>query len=159
MPHNASIFCRLRRAIGNVMPGPELRARQEALELQEACCALLVELVWLDSKNTEKKREAVAEAMRGQFAISDEKLASLIANAGRPENRLTSYYRPVALLNLRYAAGRKVQFIEHLWRVAMAGGEIDMYSEQLVRTLADLLYVAHADFVLARHRARESAGR
>jgi uncharacterized tellurite resistance protein B-like protein len=29
-----------------------------------------------------------------------------------------------------------------------------MYEDQLVRKLADLLYVAHADFILAKHRVQ-----
>lgn len=78
----------------------------------------------------------------------------LIANAAQPENRLTSYYKPVALINKRCGPSERAQFVERLWRIAMADGGIDMYEEQLVRKLADLLYVAHADFVSARQRAQ-----
>jgi len=50
-----------------------------------------------------------------------------------------------------------VQFIELLWRVAIADGTIDMYEDQLVRKLADLLYVSHADFILAKRRVQNGA--
>ena len=63
----------------------------------------------------------------------------------------------MALLNKNFSPQRKAQFIEYLWRVAMADGKIDMYEDQLVRKLADLLYVAHNDFILARHRVQNAA--
>lgn len=54
------------------------------------------------------------------------------------------------------ASERKLRFIEQLWRVAMADGNIDIYEEHLVRELADLLYVPHTDLILAKHRVQEA---
>ena len=81
----------------------------------------------------------------------------MIASASGQENRLTSYYKPVALINQRYTYQQKTGFVELLWRVAMADGTIDMYEEHLVRKLADLLYVAHNDFILAKLRVQKAA--
>ncbi len=41
------------------------------------------------------------------FAPDD--VAAIISNAGGPENRLTSYFRPVASINKSFAPERKVQ--------------------------------------------------
>jgi uncharacterized tellurite resistance protein B-like protein len=152
-----SILARLRASIESFAPSPETRAQREALALQTACCRLLMEVARLDSVAAERKRAAVSQAMREEFGIASDELAPMIASAARPENRLTSYYRPVALINQGYAPERKVRFIERLWCVAMADGEIDMYEDQLVRKLADLLYVSHADFILAKHRVQNGA--
>jgi uncharacterized tellurite resistance protein B-like protein len=149
-----SLLAKLRGVIDNIAPSPGTHARREASALQKACCSLLMEVARLDAAGADRKREVVSETMRKQFAIPDEELAPMVANAGRPENRLTSYYRPVALINKRYAPEQKAQFIEQLWRVAMADGKIDMYEEQLVRKLADLLYAPHTDFILAKHRVQ-----
>ena len=153
-----SLLTKLRGVIESVAPSAETLAQREALAVQRACCGLLMEIARLDRRDAERKRETVAEAMREQFGISNAALAPMIADAGRPENRLTSYYEPVALINQRCGADAKAQFIERLWRVAMADGEIDMYEEQLVRKLADLLYVPHADFILAKRRVQNGAG-
>lgn len=149
-----SILEKLRGVIEDIAPGPDTLARREARAVQSACCSLMVEVARLGAAGAERKRETIAHTMREQFGIPEEQLATLIAAAGRPENRLTSYYEPVALINKRFGASEKVQLIERLWRVAMADGAIDMYEEQLVRKLADLLYVSHADFILARHRVQ-----
>jgi len=148
-----SLVAKIRGVVEDLAPSPEAGARREALAELRACCGLLMEIARLDAAGAEPKREAVRQAMR-QFGIAEEELTPMIANADRRENRLTSYYRPVALLNKRFAPERKAQFIEQLWRVAMADGKIDIYEDHLVRKLADLLYVSHTDFILAKHRVQ-----
>ncbi len=149
-----STLAKLRGFIESVAPGPELVARREAMALQAACCSLLMEVARLDAAGLERKRKLVSQALQEDFGIPNEELAPMITDAGRPENRLTSYYRPVSLINKNCAPEQKVRFIERLWKVAMADGKIDMYEEQLVRTLAGLLYVPHTDFILARNRVQ-----
>lgn len=149
-----SLLRQFRQFIDDIAPGPAILAQREALALQSASCGLLMEVARLDAAGAEHKREAVSLAMQELFGMATDDVAPMIANAGRQENRLVSYYRPVALINKIFSPQRKAQFIECLWRVAMADGNIDMYEEQLVRKLADLLYVAHNDFILARHRVQ-----
>ena len=45
-----------------------------------------------------------------------------------------------------------MKLVERLWRVALMDGAIDAYEDQLIRRLADLLYVGHTEFILAKHR-------
>jgi len=152
------LLAKLRALIENIAPGPGILAGRDALALQTACCGLLMEVAQLGSEGTDRKCKAASQAMREEFGIPNEELALMITGVTRPENRLTSYHGPVALINKGYAPDQKAQFIERLWRVAMADGEIDMYEDQLVRKLADLLYVSHDDFILAKHRAQAGGG-
>lgn len=149
-----ALITKFRDFVDEVAPSPELVARRETSALQRACCGLLMEVARLNSAGTARKREVVSLALRELFAVRDEELDPMIETAGRRENRLTSYFRPVALINKRCAFNQKLQFMETLWRVAMADGSIDMYEDQLVRKLADLLYIPHADFILAKHRVQ-----
>jgi uncharacterized tellurite resistance protein B-like protein len=90
--------------------------------------------------------------MCDQFALREDEPAAMIENAEKRENRLTSYYSPVALINARCSPSEKVALVEQLWRVAAADGQVDPYEDDLVRKLSDLLYVEHTDFILAKHR-------
>jgi len=153
-----SLLRQFRSIIDDIAPSPAMLAQREQSALQSACCGLLMEVARLDEEGAGQKREAASRAMQELFGLAAEELVPMIENAGRRENRLVSYYRPVALLNKNCSPQRKAQFIECLWRVAMADGKIDMYEDQLVRKLADLLYVAHNDFILARHRVQNAAG-
>lgn len=147
-----SFLLRLREALEGLAPSAETAAKREALAMRSAYCSLLMEVARLDSANPGRKREAVALAMRERFSAPEAELAPMIADAQKSENRPTSYYEPVSLINRRCSPAEKVAFIERLWRVAAADGNIDVYEDDLVRKLADLLYVEHADFILAKHR-------
>ncbi len=142
----------IRRALDAVAPSAETIARREALATKRAYCGLLMEVARLASPQADLKRAAVAATLKEAFSSDATDTASCVENAPR----YTSYYEPVALLNRKLAPPQKVQFVEHLWRVAYADGDVDMYEDQLVRKLSELLYVAHADFILAKHRVRES---
>jgi uncharacterized tellurite resistance protein B-like protein len=128
-----SFLTKLHDALEDIAPGPETLARREVQALQKACCALLVEVARLASLSLQRKRDVVAAAMQQQFGLSADEAASLVQNAEQSANRLTSYYKPVSLINKRLELDDKVRFVERLWRVAFTDGEIDMYEEQLVR--------------------------
>lgn len=152
-----TLLAKFRDFVDDVAPSQEVLARRETLALQRACCGLLMEVARLDAAGAEGKHAAVARAMRDLLGIAHAELEPMIANAARPENRLTSYFRPVGLLNKHFSLERRTQFIEHLWRVANADGKIDMYEDQVVRKLADLLYVPHSDFILSKRRVENGA--
>ncbi|MGA9992064.1 MAG: TerB family tellurite resistance protein [Thiobacillaceae bacterium] len=135
-------------------PSPETRMRREMEAIQQACCQLLMEVARLAEADTRQKRDMVAQVMREQFDMSAAELRAMIDIVGRPENRLTAYYDQVRLINERFDPARKTRFIEQLWRVAAVDGDIDMYEDNVVRKLADLLYVPHSDFILAKNRVR-----
>jgi uncharacterized tellurite resistance protein B-like protein len=152
-----SLLARLKCILDNIAPSEEERAQREALTLQRACCSLLMEVARIAPTGIVQKRSAVASAMREEFPVSEAALSEMMARVARAESRLTSYYEPVKVINQRWEPGRKSRLVERLWRVAIADGEIDAYEDQLVRKLADLMYVGHADFILARRRV-EGAG-
>ena len=157
----AGIFRRIAAAIRRTMeaiaPSADTLAQAEAGALRGACCGLLMEVARLESPGYDCKRAAVAQALQTILPLQREEAAALIAAAESTGNPYTSYYEPVVLINKGCSSQHKVQFVEQLWRVALADGEIDMYEDQLVRKLAELLYVAHVDLILARRRAQEWA--
>jgi uncharacterized tellurite resistance protein B-like protein len=148
-----SLMAPLLSLLESIAPSAETLARRDALALQSDCCALLMEVARL-GPDAEQNRSVVAQVMCEQFSIPDEELAAMIETASRPDNRLTSYYPQIARINQRFGPARKVQFVEQLWRVAMVDGNIDTYEDHLVRKLSDLLYVPHADFILAKNRVQ-----
>ncbi len=149
-----TLMNKLREFVDGVAPSPETRMQRESIALQAACCDLLMEVARLDSADSERKQLRVADAMREQFGVSDNDLAALIERSERPENRLTSYFDPVSIINRHFDLQQKALFVEQLWRVAKVDGDIDMYEDHLVRKLSDLLYVPHRDFILAKNRVQ-----
>lgn len=147
-----TIQSKLRDLLESLSPSPETRQRQEMAAIQLACCQLLMEAARLEATNGHQKRQLVAQAMHEQFDMPEDAVLAMVESAGRRENRLTSYFDAVKQLNRHFDLPRKAHFVEQLWRVAMVDGDIDMYEVHLVRKLADLLYVPHNDFILAKNR-------
>ena len=145
---------KLRDLLERIAPSPETRQRQETVAIQQACCQLLMEAARLEETNGQQKRELIARVMREQFDLPEAEIAAMIEAATRRENLPTSYFDAVKLINRRFDLARKAHFVEQLWRVAMVDGDIDMYEIHLVRKLADLLYVPHNDFILAKNRVQ-----
>ena len=141
------------RWVDVVFPSAQTTEQNERLALRRACCGLLFEVARLESEHPALKRAVVAQILAEIFSMRPDETAALIAACDSKTDRYTSYFAPVALINKRWSSQQKVQLVEHLWRVALADGTLDMYEEHLVRKLADLLYVSHTDFILAKHRA------
>lgn len=148
------IRSKLRELLDNIAPSPEAVRQREVAAIRLACCQLLMEVVRLDAANAMQKREVVALALRELFDMPEAELAVMIESAGRMENRPTSYFDSVSVINRSFDLSRKALFVEYLWRVAGVDGDIDMYEDHLVRKLADLMYVPHSDFILAKNRVR-----
>lgn len=157
--NEASAFKRIRaairRAADTIAPRPEASAQADAAGLRRAYCGLLMEVARIESPRLELKRAVVGEELQAIFSLQREETAALIAAAEALENRYTSYYEPAKVINQRSSSPERVRLVEQLWRVAFADGRVDMYEDQLVRKLAELLHVAHTDFILAKQRARK----
>ena len=50
----------------------------------------------------------------------------------------------------------RIHIFELLWKLAYANGEADAHEQHLLRKLADLLHLRHADAIGARLRAEAS---
>ena len=146
----------IRQALDEIAPSAETLARRETLALHRAYCTLLVEVAQLDSPRADLKRAAAAQAMKDMLGLDRAAVEAMIGECAA--NRCTSYYEPVARIIKHCPIEQRIAFVERLWHVANADGEIDMYEDHLVRELSDLLHVAHADFILAKHRVRNPGG-
>lgn len=141
-----------------IEPGTRQGAVGGAHALQVATAALLLEMMRMDSHLKIEERDAIAATLRREFALSADELFSLVALAEQEARQAHDYYQFTALINKSCDAAQKARIIENLWHVAMIDGHLDAHELHLMRKLADLLHVGHADYVAAKQRARVSAG-
>ena len=59
-------------------------------------------------------------------------------------------------MNSSYDYPQRVQLIENLWRVAFADHKVDRYEDNLIRRIADLIYVNHTDFIKCKLKVRDA---
>lgn len=141
-----------------IEPGAGQAAANGERALQVATAALLVEMMRMDNRIAEVERDSVAATLRQQFALDPAQLAALIDLAEQEARQASGYHQFTSLINRACDAGQKIRIVENLWRIAMADGHLDAHESHLMRKIADLLHVGHADYIAAKQRAREAAG-
>jgi len=136
--------------------GGEPARAQHTIEL--ATAALLAEMARIDGDISPAERETALRAVREKLGLSQAEADELFALAEQEARQATDYFQFTSLINRRFDADQKTRVIELMWRVALADGEIDAHERHLIRRIADLIHVPHADFVHAQRRAQESLG-
>jgi uncharacterized tellurite resistance protein B-like protein len=125
--------------------------------LRVATAVLLVEVTRADFSVELSERQRLRQLLEQQFELSAEELDALLEQAEADADRLVSIQHITRLINQHYDHAMKLRIIQMMWHMVYADGEKDHYEENLIRQVADLLYISHSEFIQARHRA-EAAG-
>ena len=72
--------------------------------------------------------------------------------AEEKNNEMISLYEWTSIINEHYEYPDRIKVIKSLWAVAHADNTIDKYEDYTIRKIADLLYVRHEDFIIAKHQ-------
>ncbi len=111
---------------------------------------LLLELARADFEIAAVERKRVAGLLAQRYDLDENGAESLIAQAEAEVGAAVSLFDYLKTLNTELEPAGKRQLMEMLWEVAYADGRLDMNEEQLLRKLADLLYVAERDYIGAK---------
>jgi uncharacterized tellurite resistance protein B-like protein len=125
-----------------------------AEKLQLATVVLFLEMMYMDDKVALKEQELIFSLIQKNFSLSAEQTTALIEFAEKQRKQATDYFQFTSLINKTYGLEQKVRLIESLWEIAFIDGVLDVDEEYLVRKIADLLYVPHTDFIMAKNRIR-----
>jgi uncharacterized tellurite resistance protein B-like protein len=131
-----------------------LNAPTESTEqkLQLATVALFLEMMYMDDKVEALELEVIVALIHQNFSLTTEQTDALLVLAERQRVQATDYFQFTSLINKEYSQEQKVALIESLWKIAFIDGVLDINEEYLVRKIADLLYVPHTAFIMAKNR-------
>ena len=135
-------------------PGTPAR-KEHTLEL--AAATLLAEVVRLDGTIAPEERAAVQGALRARFHLEEGEAATLFELAEAESREATDYYQFTSLIRQRFSQEERQELIELLWRAALADSALSSHEFQVIRRIADLLYVSQAASMAAKERARASS--
>jgi len=141
-----------------IEPGSRADAADGERGLQLATAALLMEMIRMDFQVTDAERAAVLAVLCREFGIATDEAGELMRLAEAEARQASGYHQFTSLINQRCNLAQRVNIIENLWRVAMADGHLDAHESHLMRKIADLLYIPHAEYIAAKQRARTAAG-
>ena len=125
---------------------------------QIATAALLDEMMRTDNHIAAEESALIEKTLREQFSLEAGELGDLLKLADAEARQAVGYYPFTSLINKQCSLEQKVRIVENMWHVAMSDGHISAHENHLMRKIADLLYVGHADYIAAKQRARQAAG-
>ena len=127
--------------------------------LQLATAALLIEMSRADFEIAPEETRAIEDALQTGFGVSKEETQELVALAEAEVNQSVSLYEFTRLIDRSFTPEQKKHIVGLLWTVAFSDNRLEENEEYLVRKIAKLLHVSHADFIdekLQAKRARAS---
>ena len=114
--------------------------------------ALMIEMARADGQVAEIELDQIKQMLEQRFDLQSDDQEALIALASDKADHATSLFEFTTELKALLDQPTRIEMVELLWSVAYADNKLDKYEEQLVRKVADLLYVSHADFIAAKLR-------
>jgi uncharacterized tellurite resistance protein B-like protein len=114
---------------------------------QLAAAVLLLEVARADYEHHPAEREALRAGLAREFGVPEAALDALLGEAELRAKASVSLFDFVQALNRAMPADDKRALLRLLWDVAHADGRVDPHEEHLLRRIADLLHLSHADFI------------
>jgi uncharacterized tellurite resistance protein B-like protein len=147
------LLAKLKSLLGSDSPSATTHAR-DPLELASA--ALLMEVARADFATDEVELNAIRSLLVKHFSLTDEEVADLTADAAERVDAATCLFEFTRLINDQASMEQKYRLITLMWQVALADENLSHYEEHLIRKVADLLYVSHNDFLVAKRKAQSA---
>lgn len=135
----------LARLLKKLKDEPRRTDPQAAARL--AAAVLLLEVARADYDQQPAERAALRAGLIRDFGVAEATVDALLAQAEQRAKDSVSLFEFVQTLNATMDIERKRELLQLLWKVAYADGRIDAQEEHLLRRLADLLHLSHADFI------------
>lgn len=124
--------------------------------LELASAALLMEVARADFATDEFELNAIRSLLVKHFSLTNEEVADLTADAAERVDAATCLFEFTRLINDQASMEQKYRLITLMWQVALADENLSHYEEHLIRKVADLLYVSHSDFLVAKRKAQSA---
>lgn len=112
-----------------------------------AAAVLLLEVARADYDHHPAERESLRGALAREFQLPEAALDALLDQAELRARQSVSLFDFVQTLNRTMSQDQKRSLLRLMWQVAHADGKVDPHEEHLLRRIADLLHLSHADFI------------
>lgn len=143
----------LKDLLATIIP-PATTAEPDEHALQLATAVLLIEVMRADTECKPEEQAAILAILRRRFDLTDSELDRLVQLGEQTAREAYDFHRFTALINRELDISEKTRIVQHMWEVAYVDDHLSAHENHLMRKIADLLYIPHADYVAAKARAR-----
>ena len=93
------------------------------------------------------EEQAMEKLLVASLGLTQQEVHALVVAASSRVDEAVSLYEFTREINDHFTAEEKTGLISAMWQVAYADGDLDKYEEHLIRQVAELIYVSHADYI------------
>ena len=121
-----------------------------------AVAALLIEVMVIDDELAESELMSITQSLSSLLALSSKDIEELITLSRSEVKNATSLYEFTRQINQHFDIEKKKRLMTSLWRVAYADGVLDKHEENIIRKIAVLIHLRHAEYIDCKLSARDN---
>ena len=144
------------RSLVDEVDGDDSQHTNEDIHL--AAAALMMEVARSDTTTRDIELKTLADILQSRFNIPADKVAKLVDAAGDKVETAHDLYQFTQLINDHFRYAEKEDLIFSMWQVAYADGHIEAIEDHIIRRVAGLVHLDHADFIRLKLKARDTLG-
>lgn len=126
----------------------------EQLTVPLATAVLYYEVIRADEQFDDAELDVWEQKVCSEFDISEAQLQPFLKKVEAKAQNAVDYMQFTRLIHENCSLEEKRKILTSLWHMAMADGSVDSHEEHLIRKMADLMYLSHADFIQSKMRAK-----
>lgn len=143
------------RTIGAIEPE---RSMQPYNDVRTASAALLFHVIDADGIVTDDERARMRQVLSEEFKIDAADAERLAAAGQAADEGAVDLFHFTSVLKNRLEEEDRIRFVEMLWQVTYADGEVHELEDNLIWRVADLLGVSTRDRMLMKREAANPSG-
>lgn len=129
---------------------------KDPLSIELATAVLLCEVMRADGTLEEDEQKKLRNIMQAQFTLSNDEVTEILDTAESLSENATDFYQFTSVLNQHYSLEQRKKIVTLLWQVAYADGELASIEQHIIRRIADLLHLNHAEYIQVKIEATPS---
>lgn len=148
------MFAAFKHLLDEIVPHDAPGPAPDVPSLRLAAAVLLMEVMRAQGGIAAEERTVAARALREEFGLVPEDVATLLQSAERESMAAYDYFRFTNPLDEQLTQAQKLALVEAMWRVAYADGQRQPEENTVIAKVAGLLHVPHGEYIAAKMRAR-----
>ncbi len=124
----------------------------DEVTIEVACAVLLCEVMRADGHFDQQEQAKLALLLVEQFQLNAEEINQIIDQALIQSEQATDFYRYTSKINQHFSIEQRINIVKQLWKMAYADGELASIEEHVIRKIADLLHLRHAEYIQTKPR-------
>lgn len=109
-----------------------------------------------DQQFSAAELNSLSHSLQRKYSLTADEISELITLAQSESNHATSLHQFTQIINQHCDNSEKYHLVKAMWEMAFADGNLDKYEDYLIRKVADLIYLPHAEFIRAKSQVKAS---